>query len=211
MPRPASALYELRKGYDEIKAKNQWKRRHHPWTIGLSRQFCSLFIYGVVGIPLDLQKKQRCEAFTRYFYSILRSGPGSWHGLQPGFAGLRWRFKQSGLKIKLTNNIATITVYAPATNANGVFDLYFETDLAVPLGWTWLQRGAPGQTNLVVSNLPPARCFFTLGVTNAIRPGFTNSSLPRRTINPAYWRPCHFPSIFMAQIIPVFTLTIMAM
>ena len=108
----------------------------------------------------------------------------------------RWRFKRVRAEITLTNNIATITVYAPATNANGVFDLYFETDLAVPLGWTWLQRGAPGQTNLVVSNLPPARCFFTLGVTNAIRPGFTNSSLPREDDKPSVLASLPFPINF---------------
>ena len=91
----------------------------------------------------------------------------------------------SWLKIKLTNNTAVFTVYAPATNDNGVFDLYFKTNLAAAPAWTWLQRGAQGQTNLVVSNLPPIRDFFTLGVTNAIRPGFTNFSLPPEDDSPS--------------------------
>ncbi|MGB7747354.1 MAG: nidogen-like domain-containing protein [Verrucomicrobiia bacterium] len=91
----------------------------------------------------------------------------------------------SWMKILLTNNTAVFTVYAPATNANGVFDLYFKTNLTDPPAWTWLQRGAQGQTNLVVCNLPPAQDYFALGVTNAIRPGFTNSSLPREDDKPS--------------------------
>ena len=81
--------------------------------------------------------------------------------------------------VTLTYNAVAFTIHPPATNANGEFDLYFETNLGDPQGWTWLQRGAPGQTNLVVSNLPPAQSFFTLIVTNAIRPGFDQQILDR--------------------------------
>ncbi len=102
----------------------------------------------------------------------------------------------SWLKITLTNNTAVFTVYAPATNANGVFDLYFNTNLTNPPDWTWLQRGASGQTNLVVSNLPPAQGFFALGVTNAIRPGFTNFSLPREDDKPSVLASLPFPINF---------------
>jgi hypothetical protein len=106
----------------------------------------------------------------------------------------------SWLNIALTNNTAFFTVYAPATNVNGVFDLYFNTNLTVPPGWTWLQRGASGQTNLVVSNLPPAQGFFTLGVTNAIRPGFTNFSLPREDDTPSVLASLPFPINFYGTI-----------
>src|ERR1039457_6657496 len=85
-----------------------------------------------------------------------------------------------------TNRYVTLTYYAdaftihpPATNANGIYDLYFRTNLTDNQDWTWWLRNGPGQTNLVVCNLPPAQSFFRLGVTNAIRPGFTNNILDR--------------------------------
>jgi len=99
----------------------------------------------------------------------------------PAFPALRaqnFDTNDSWLKIALTNNVAVFTIHDPATNANGVFDLFFKTNLADPQGWTWLLRCPLGQTNLVISNLPPGRGFFRLGVTNAIRLGFTNYSLP---------------------------------
>jgi hypothetical protein len=37
----------------------------------------------------------------------------------------------------------------------------------------------------MASNLPPVQDFFMLGVTNAIRPGFTNYSLPREDDSPS--------------------------
>jgi hypothetical protein len=89
------------------------------------------------------------------------------------------------LKIALTNNAAVFTIHAPATNANGVFDLYFKTNLTDNQDWTWLLRCAAGQTNLTVSNPPPAQGFFTLGVTNAIRSGFDGNSLPAEDDSPS--------------------------
>ncbi len=83
------------------------------------------------------------------------------------------------LEIAFTNNTAMFTVYAPATNANGVFDLYFKTNLIASQDWTWLLRSAPGQTNLAVSNLPPAQGFFQLETPNTIRPGFDQQILDR--------------------------------
>ena len=83
------------------------------------------------------------------------------------------------LEIALTNNVAAFTIHAPATNANGVYDLYFKTNLTDNQDWTWLLRNGPGQTNLAVTNLPPGQAFFRLGVTNAIRPGFDQQILDR--------------------------------
>ena len=100
----------------------------------------------------------------------------------PSFPALRAQnFDTNGLwlKIALTNNVAAFTIHAPATNANGVYDLYFKTNLTDHQDWTWLLRCPPGQTNLVVSNLPLGRGFFRLGVTNAIRPGFDQQFLDR--------------------------------
>jgi hypothetical protein len=83
------------------------------------------------------------------------------------------------LEIALTNCTAVLTVYAPATNANGVFDLYFKTNLNASQDWTWLLRSTPGQTNLAVSNLPPVQGFFRLETPNTIRPGFDQQILDR--------------------------------
>ena len=100
----------------------------------------------------------------------------------PSFPALRAQIFDTNdlwLKIALTNNVAAFTIHAPATNANGVYDLYFKTNLTDNQDWTWLLRNGPGQTNLVVTNLPPGQGFFRLGVTNAIRPGFDQQILDR--------------------------------
>lgn len=100
----------------------------------------------------------------------------------PSFPALRAQIFDTNdlwLKIALTNNVAVFTIHDPATNANGVFDLYFKTNLIASQDWTWLLRNGPGQTNLAVSNLPPGQAFFRLGVTNAIRPGFDQQFLDR--------------------------------
>jgi hypothetical protein len=100
----------------------------------------------------------------------------------PSFPALRAQIFDTNdlwLKIALTNNVAVFTIHDPATNANGVYDLYFKTNLTDNQDWTWLLRNGPGQTNLAVSNLPPGQAFFRLGVTNAIRPGFDQQFLDR--------------------------------
>jgi hypothetical protein len=100
----------------------------------------------------------------------------------PSFPALRAQIFDTNdlwLGIALTNHVAAFTIHAPATNANGIYDLYFKTNLTDDQDWTWLLRCPPGQTNLVVSNLPPGRGFFRLGVTNAIRSGFDQQFLDR--------------------------------
>ena len=117
----------------------------------------------------------------------------------PSFPALRAQnFDTNGLwlKIALSNNVAVFTIHDPATNANGVFDLFFKTNLADPQGWTWLLRCPPGQTNLVMSNLPSGQGFFRLGVTNAIRLGFTNYSLPAEDDDPSSNATLPFPINF---------------
>jgi len=76
------------------------------------------------------------------------------------------------------SNSAAFAIHPPATNANGVFDLYCVTNFTDSQDWTWLMRNLPGQTNLLVSNLPPAQAFFRLGTT-IIRPGFDQQILDR--------------------------------
>jgi hypothetical protein len=103
---------------------------------------------------------------------ILATTSRSWSAPPVGNTNSAW------LQITLTNQAVALTVYDPTTNASGIHDVFFSTNLMTPDGWTWLARCAPGQTDLVVTNCPPAQGFFQLGITNAIRPGFTNDSLP---------------------------------
>jgi hypothetical protein len=100
------------------------------------------------------------------------------------------------LEIALTNGTAAFTVYAPATNENGVYDLYFKTNLTYDQNWTWLSRCASGQTNLTVSNLPPGQGFFQLETANTIRPGFDQFSLPREDDSPSVSATIPFTIIF---------------
>jgi hypothetical protein len=81
--------------------------------------------------------------------------------------------------VTLTYNAVAFTIHPPATNANGIYDLYFKTNLTDNQDWTWWLRNGPGQTNFAVTNLPPGQGFFRLGVTNAIRPGFDQQVLDR--------------------------------
>lgn len=76
-----------------------------------------------------------------------------------------------------TNLTAHLVIHTPWNVTNGVYGLYFNTNLVFSYDWTWLQANAPGQTNLVVTNLPPPVGFFMLGDPTAIRPGFTNNVL----------------------------------
>lgn len=77
-----------------------------------------------------------------------------------------------------TNLTAYLVIHPPWNVTNGVWGLYFTTNIAVPYdNWTWLLKNAPGQTNLVVTNLPTPLGFFMLGPPTAIRDGFTNNSL----------------------------------
>jgi hypothetical protein len=89
------------------------------------------------------------------------------------------------LAITLTNQAVALTIYDPTTNASSIHDVFLSTNLMMPEGWTWLARCAPGQMNLVVTNYPPVLGFFQLGVTNAIRAGFTNGALPPEDDGPS--------------------------
>ncbi len=85
--------------------------------------------------------------------------------------------------VTLIYNAVAFTIHPPATNANGIYDLYFTTNLAESQDWTWLLRNGPGQTNLAVTNLLLGEGFFRLGVTNAIRSGFDQQILDRNDDN----------------------------
>jgi hypothetical protein len=48
----------------------------------------------------------------------------------------------------------------------GVYDLYFANTLTTTNTWAWVTRTAPGQTNIMVTNLPSGQGYFILGRTN---------------------------------------------
>ena len=89
------------------------------------------------------------------------------------------------LQITLTNEAVALAIYDPTTNASGIHDVFLSTNLTQADGWNWFARCAPGQTNLMVTNCPPDQGFFQLGINNAIRPGFTNYSLPPEDDEPS--------------------------
>ena len=76
-----------------------------------------------------------------------------------------------------TYDSASFILHPPATNADGMYDLYFKTNLLTAGDWTWLKRSFPGKTNFVISNLPPVHGLFRLGVTNAVRSGVCSNVL----------------------------------
>jgi hypothetical protein len=88
------------------------------------------------------------------------------------------------IDFQLTNSTADLVLHPPSLAPEQPYDLYFRTNLnidyALPFSFQWrrILRAEPGQTNLVVTNLPPAQGFFTIGPTNnAIRPGFDQQFL----------------------------------
>jgi len=95
-----------------------------------------------------------------------------------------------------TNSAAHLVIHPPWNMTNGVWGLYFKTNLTVPYNWTWLLRNAPSQTNLVATNLPPAQGFFMLGDPTAIRPGFTNNILAANDDGSTGLVPVGFPINF---------------
>jgi hypothetical protein len=117
----------------------------------------------------------------------------------PSFPALRARAMDTNglwLEIVLTNNTAAFTFHPPATNAAGIYDLYFKTNLTDNQDWTWLLRNGPGQTNFVVTNLPPGQAFYRLEITNAIRPGFDQQMLYRNDDGSTDIEPIGFPINF---------------
>ena len=67
--------------------------------------------------------------------------------------------------VSITNGTASLVINTPWNVTNGVYDLFYTTNLA-PSAWQWLGRCAPGQTNLTVNGLGDPQGFFILGLTN---------------------------------------------
>jgi len=100
-------------------------------------------------------------------------------GLSAGNATNMW------LQITLTNQAVVLTINDPTTNAAGIHDVLISTNLAGTNCWSWVARCAPGQTNILLTNCPSCGAFFSAGIINAIRPGFTNDSLPAEDDSPS--------------------------
>jgi len=77
----------------------------------------------------------------------------------------------------VTNNTAFLTIHVPDMAANDVYNLFFTENLETPCTWSRVMRCEPGQTNPVVTDLPPTQGFFMLG--SPIRPGFDQQILDR--------------------------------
>jgi hypothetical protein len=81
--------------------------------------------------------------------------------------------------VTLTYDAAAFAIHAPETNVNYIYNLTGTTNPVGLQDWTWWAQTIPGQTNLVVTNLPPEHYCFRLEVTNVIRPGFDQNYLDR--------------------------------
>ena len=90
---------------------------------------------------------------------------------------------RTNMFVQLTYYATAFVIHSPASNTNGiyedgVYDLYGGTNLSDPSGWTWLMRNLPGQTDLLVTNIPPEQGFYRLALPDAIRPGYDQQFLP---------------------------------
>jgi hypothetical protein len=82
-------------------------------------------------------------------------------------ASLHFTTNQLWLQIVAkTNTTAYLWIHPPWNVTNGVYDLLFTTNLALPIQWQWVLRTDPGQTNLVVSNAVDGLGFYALGKPN---------------------------------------------
>ena len=70
--------------------------------------------------------------------------------------------------VSVSNATACLVIHVPWNVTNGVYDLFYTTNLTPPSTWICLSRCAPGQTNFVVTNLADPRGFFILGLTNDV-------------------------------------------
>ncbi len=64
--------------------------------------------------------------------------------------------------ITVTNHTAALVIHPPWNVTNGVYDLFFTTNLEPPASWQWVMRTAPGQTNLAPTNATGADGFYKI-------------------------------------------------
>src|SRR5689334_20487710 len=85
--------------------------------------------------------------------------PGQSLSAQAGNTNSAW------LTLTVSNQVASLTIYDPTTNAGKIHDVFVSTNLTAPGNWVWVTRCSLGQTNLTVTNCPRFQGFFQLGLT----------------------------------------------
>jgi RHS repeat-associated protein len=70
------------------------------------------------------------------------------------------------LQVQRTNTTVSLVIHPPWNVTDGVYDLFYTTNLAPTSTWTCVMRCTPGQTNLTVTGLTGTHGFFMLGLTN---------------------------------------------
>jgi hypothetical protein len=93
-------------------------------------------------------------------------GSGGGGGYSPSFQFQELTTNDLWLQEQMTNTTASLVINPPWNVTNGVYDLFYTTNLTPPSTWVWVTRCAPGQTNLVVTGLSDPQGFFILGLTN---------------------------------------------
>src|ERR1035438_3323230 len=84
-----------------------------------------------------------------------------------GFMGATFTTNDLWLQITgETNSTAYLVLHPPWNETNGVYDLLYCTNLALPISWQWVLRTDAGQTNLIVNNVTDAQGFYRLGPPN---------------------------------------------
>ena len=68
--------------------------------------------------------------------------------------------------ITVTNDTAAMVIHPPWNVTNGVYDLWYCTNLSPTINWQWLLRTDAGQTNLIVPNAADAQGFYQIRPPN---------------------------------------------
>jgi hypothetical protein len=63
----------------------------------------------------------------------------------------------------VAHRVASMVIHPPWYITNGVYDLFYTTNLAPPVSWKFVLRTTPGQTNLLVNNATGPQGFYELG------------------------------------------------
>ena len=100
-------------------------------------------------------------------YAVLSGGTMRAMNSPMGFMGATFTTNDLWLEITgKTNATAYLVIHPPWNVTNGVYDLLYCTNLALPIAWQWILRTDPGQTNLEVSNAIDPQGFYRLGAPN---------------------------------------------
>ena len=96
-------------------------------------------------------------------------GGGSTNGYEYSFTRPVYSTKDLWLEITgKTNTTAYLTIQEPWNVTNGVYDLFYTTNLSSPQTWSWVLRSFAGLTNLTVNNAVDPQGFYRLGQTNDV-------------------------------------------